>query len=72
MREEFHVRPKQRQPKQEESGGLWARLRRPSKKSLGGLLAVGFRVGRAVLGRFQHRDGSHEHREILYFLPRDV
>ena len=31
--------------KQENPGGLWARLRRPSGKSLGGLLAVGFMVG---------------------------
>ena len=38
--------------KQEESGGFWARLRRPSKKSLGGLLAVGFVVGILFWGGF--------------------
>ena len=38
--------------KQENSGGLWARLRRPSKKSLGGLLAVGFVVGVLFWGGF--------------------
>ena len=38
--------------KQEESGGFWARLRRPSKKSLGGLLAVGFVVGVLFWGGF--------------------
>ena len=38
--------------KQENSGGLWARLRRPSKKSLGGLLAVGFVVGILFWGGF--------------------
>lgn len=38
--------------KQENSGGLWARLRRPSTKSLGGLLAVGFVVGVLFWGGF--------------------
>jgi len=38
--------------KQENSGGLWARLRRPSGKSLGGLLAVGFVVGVLFWGGF--------------------
>ncbi len=38
--------------KQENSGGLWARLRRPSAKSLGGLLAVGFMVGVLFWGGF--------------------
>ena len=38
--------------KQENSGGLWARLRRPSGKSLGGLLAVGFMVGVLFWGGF--------------------
>ena len=38
--------------KQENSGGLWARLRRPSGKSLGGLLAVGFVVGVMFWGGF--------------------
>ncbi len=38
--------------KQEQSGGFWARLRRPSKKSLGGLLAVGFVVGIMFWGGF--------------------
>ena len=38
--------------KQEDSGGLWARLRRPSGKSLGGLLAVGFVVGVLFWGGF--------------------
>ena len=38
--------------KQENSGGLLARLRRPSKKSLGGLLAVGFVVGVLFWGGF--------------------
>ena len=38
--------------KQENSGGLWARLRRPSGKSLGGLLAVGFVVGVLFRGGF--------------------
>lgn len=38
--------------KQEQSGGLLARLRRPSKKSLGGLLAVGFIVGIFFWGGF--------------------
>ena len=38
--------------KQENPGGLWARLRRPSGKSLGGLLAVGFMVGVLFWGGF--------------------
>jgi len=38
--------------KQEQSGGLMARLRRPSKKSLGGLLAVGIVVGILFWGGF--------------------
>ena len=38
--------------KQENSGGLWARLRRPSGKSLGGLLAVGFVMGVLFWGGF--------------------
>lgn len=38
--------------KQEESGSFWARLRRPSKKSLGGLLVVGFVVGVLFWGGF--------------------
>lgn len=38
--------------KQEESGGLLARLRRPAKKSLGALLAVGFVVGVLFWGGF--------------------
>ncbi|HRP25836.1 MAG TPA: NapC/NirT family cytochrome c [Thauera sp.] len=38
--------------KQEQSGGLLARLRRPSKKSLGGLLAVGFVIGILFWGGF--------------------
>ena len=38
--------------KQENPGGLWARLRRPSGKSLGGLLAVGFVVGVLFWGGF--------------------
>ena len=38
--------------KQENPGGLLARLRRPSKKSLGGLLAVGFVVGVLFWGGF--------------------
>ena len=38
--------------KQENPGGLWARLRRPSGKSLGGLLAVGFVVGILFWGGF--------------------
>jgi cytochrome c-type protein NapC len=38
--------------KQEESGGFWARLRRPAKKSLGALLAVGFVVGVLFWGGF--------------------
>ena len=38
--------------KQENSGGLWARLRRPSGKSLGGLLAVGFVIGILFWGGF--------------------
>ena len=37
---------------QEESGGLLARLRRPAKKSLGALLAVGFVVGVLFWGGF--------------------
>ncbi|MEZ5609036.1 MAG: cytochrome c3 family protein [Rhodocyclaceae bacterium] len=38
--------------KQENPGGLWARLRHPSKKSLGGLLSVGFIVGVLFWGGF--------------------
>ena len=38
--------------KQEDSGGLLARLRRPSRKSLGGLLSVGFIVGVLFWGGF--------------------
>jgi cytochrome c-type protein NapC len=38
--------------KQEKSGSFWARLRRPSKKSLGGLLVVGFVVGVLFWGGF--------------------
>jgi cytochrome c-type protein NapC len=38
--------------KQEKSGSFWVRLRRPSKKSLGGLLVVGFVVGVLFWGGF--------------------
>ncbi|GAB1460949.1 hypothetical protein MASR2M50_27230 [Thauera sp.] len=58
--------------KQENSGGLLARLRRPSAKSLGGLLAVGFVVGVLFWGGFNTVMEWHEHREVLYFLSRDA
>ena len=38
--------------KQEQPGGLFARLRRPSKMSLGGLLAAGFVIGILFWGGF--------------------
>jgi len=62
--------------KQEQSGGLMARLRRPSKKSLGGLLAVGIVVGILFWGGFntameatnteKRSDSCHEMHDNVY------